>query len=98
MPTIDALARDLRFAVRLLRQAPIVSAVALLSLALGIGANVAIFSLVNALMLKALPVHEPEQLVLLQWPDTRGANTAHTYPQWEYIRDHQDFFTGVAGV
>ena len=98
MKILDALGRDLRFAVRLLRQTPIVSAIALLSLALGIGANVAIFSLVNALLLKALPVHDPGRLVLLQWVGPRGANTAHTYPQWEYIRDHQDFFTGVAAA
>jgi predicted permease len=98
MRTLEGLARDLRFALRLLRQTPIVSAVALLSLALGIGANVAIFSLVNALMLKALPVHEPERLVLFQWPSTRGPSTSHTYPQWEYIRNHQDFLTGVVAV
>ena len=55
--------RDVRFALRLMRQTPAVSAVAMLSLALGIGANVAIFSLVNALMLKTLPIHEPERLV-----------------------------------
>ena len=63
MRLFDTLGRDLRFALRQMRQTPIVSGVALLSLALGIGANVAIFSLVNALMLKALPVHEPERLV-----------------------------------
>jgi predicted permease len=95
---LDGLARDLRFALRLLRQTPIVSAVALLSLALGIGANVAIFSLVNALMLKALPVHEPERLALFQWRTARGTSTSHTYPQWEYIRDHQDFLTGAIAV
>ena len=65
MGIVSAFGRDLRFAVRQLRQTPIVSGVALLSLALGIGANVAIFSLVNALMLKALPVHEPDRLALL---------------------------------
>ena len=61
MPRLDTLVRDLRFALRLMRQTPLVSVTAMLSLALGIGANVAIFNLVNALMLKALPVHEPER-------------------------------------
>jgi putative ABC transport system permease protein len=62
----EALA-DLRFAGRSLRHAPGVSAAAILSLALGIGANVAIFSLVNAVVLKPLPVRDPGRLVLLQW-------------------------------
>ena len=64
-----------------MRQTPVVSAVAMLSLALGIGANVAIFSLVNALMLKALPIHEPERLVLLSSavdrPGTAAAHLVH---------------------
>ena len=98
MGAFSSLFRDLKFAFRLMRQTPMVSAVAMLSLALGIGANVAIFSLVNALMLKTLPIHEPEQLVILNQPPSepgRQANTSFTNPQWEYIRDHQDFFSGV---
>ena len=98
MRSLEALVRDLRFAVRLMRQTPVVSGVAMLSLALGIGANVAIFNLVNALMLKALPVHEPERLVVMGIPRAGGpgaANTSFTYPQWEYIRDHQDTFAAV---
>jgi predicted permease len=98
MARMDTLGRDFRFAFRLMRQTPVVSAVAMLSLALGIGANVAIFNLVNALMLKALPIHEPERLVILQQPPFepgRPPGTSFTNPQWEYIRDHQDFFSGV---
>ena len=96
MGFVSSLGRDLRFAVRQMRQTPIVSGVALLSLALGIGANVAIFSLVNALMLKALPVHEPDRLVLARLRmQPGGANTSFTNPQWEYLRDHQDFFAGA---
>nr|MBA3271972.1 ABC transporter permease [Acidobacteriota bacterium] len=98
MTRVESLLRDLRFALRLLRQTPMVSVVAMLSLALGIGANVAIFSLVNALLLKTLPIHQPDQLVILGQPPTepgRQLNTSFTNPQWEYIRDHQDFFTGV---
>jgi putative ABC transport system permease protein len=96
-----SLGRDLRFAFRQMRQTPIVSGVALLSLALGIGANVAIFSLVNALILKALPIHEPERLVQLQLNNNtnpRNPTTSFTNPQWEYLRDHQDIFTGVTAV
>lgn len=95
MGLLSSFGRDLRFAVRQLRQTPIVSGVALLSLALGIGANVAIFSLINALMLKALPVHEPERLVLLGFESARGGNTSFTNPQWEFLRDQQEVFTGL---
>jgi putative ABC transport system permease protein len=108
MGFVSSLGRDLKVAFRQLRQTPIVSAVALLSLALGIGANVAIFSLVNALILKALPIHEPERLVQIQLIDLPQAadaslmpvsnTTSFTYPQWEYLRDHQDFFAGVTAV
>lgn len=100
MGFVSSLGRDLKFAFRQLRQTPIVSGVALLSLALGIGANVAIFTLVNALILKSLPIHEPERLVQIQLTDTNPRNhtTSFTNPQWEYLRDHQDIFTGVTAV
>src|SRR5688572_13933227 len=97
---IAALRRDLTFALRQMRQTPIVSGVALLSLALGIGANVAIFSLVNALVLKTLPIHEPERLVQLQFVNSnpRETTTSLTNPQWEYIRDHVDVLTAVTAM
>jgi predicted permease len=99
MGYVSSLGRDLQFALRQLRQTPVVSIVALLSLALGIGANVAIFSLLNALILKALPIHEPERLVQVQAGTGAGAiTTSFTNPQWEYLRDHHETFTGVAAV
>jgi putative ABC transport system permease protein len=101
MQLLDSLARDLRFAFRLMRQTPVVSAVAMISLALGIGANVAIFSLVNAVMLKALPIHEPERLVVLRMSSADPSappNSSFTNPQWEFIRDNQKVFTGVLAM
>ena len=100
MGFVSSLGRDLKFALRQMRQTPIVSGVALLSLALGIGANVAIFSLVNALILKALPIHEPERLVRIELraPSAPLSTTSFTNPQWEYLRDHQDIFTSATAV
>jgi putative ABC transport system permease protein len=76
---------DVRLAVRQLRASPLVSAVAILSLALGIGANTAIFSIVNSLLLRSLPVRQPQQLVTL----TQGS---WTNPIWEQIRDRHELF------
>ena len=63
LPILSGMRQDLRLSLRALRATPIVTAVVILSLALAIGANTAIFSLVNSLLLRALPVHEPERLV-----------------------------------
>src|SRR5206468_3682410 len=82
---------DLRLAVRSLRATPVVSIVAALSLALGIGANTAIFSLVNSLLLRALPVKDPGQLALLSDDSGRGG-ASWTNPLWEQIRDTRDLF------
>jgi predicted permease len=73
---------DLRDAVRSLRATPIVTVAAILSLALGIGANTALFSILNSLVLKELPVREPQQLVMI-------GRTDWTNPIWEQIRDRQ---------
>src|SRR5688572_4658899 len=76
--------QDLRDAVRALKATPLVSAAAVVSLALGIGANTTIFSILNSLLLKPLPVHEPRQLVTLS-SDTAEEDV--TYAVWTEIRE-----------
>jgi predicted permease len=97
---LDQLRLDLRHSVRALRSAPAFTAVAILSLALGIGANTAIFSIVDAVMLKLLPVRDPERLVsLVVDKSARGKAaepaSAFTNPMWEHLRDHQTILDGV---
>jgi putative ABC transport system permease protein len=83
--------QDVRYAIRALRSSPGFAAVAILSLALGIGANTAIFSLIDSVILKALPVSHPEQLLQL----TPGEGPYFTNPIWEQLRDRQDVFSGI---
>lgn len=88
---------DLRHGVRRLAKSPGSTAVAVLTLALGIGANTAIFTLIDAVMLRMLPVENPGELFQLQYsnPDSGGASTTFTNPMWERVRDHQDAFSGA---
>jgi putative ABC transport system permease protein len=88
---LDAMLQDVRYAIRALRSTPGFAAVGILSLALGIGANTAIFSLIDSLLLKALPVSHPEQLLQV----TTAKNAYFTNPIWEQLRDRQDVFSGI---
>src|ERR1041384_5395260 len=68
---VETLLRDLRYGFRMLRRSPGITAVAILSLGLGIGANTALFSVVDAVLLKTLPVEAPEQLIIFEWQSGR---------------------------
>jgi predicted permease len=92
MTWIESAIADVRYALRALMRSPAFALVAILSLALGIGANTAIFSLINAVLLKSLPVQHPEQLVAVELE--KNDNT-FTNPLWEQIRDRQDMFSGI---
>jgi putative ABC transport system permease protein len=95
---LQDLAQDLRYGVRMLRKTPGFTAVAIFTLALGIGANTAIFSLIDAVMLKMLPVQNPEQLVQLvrtRPNPNRPSDPSFSNPVWQEIRDRQDIFSGI---
>jgi putative ABC transport system permease protein len=84
---------DFRDAFRALRATPIISLIAALSLALGIGANTAIFSILNSLILRSLPVRDPLRLASVQLSET--GNSAWTNPLWEQVRERPDLFDGA---
>jgi putative ABC transport system permease protein len=88
---LESILADLRYAARVLRASPGFTLVAMLSIGLGIGANTAIFSLLDAVMLKSLPVSHPEELVQVSLDD----NDELTNPLWEQLRDRKDLFSSV---
>jgi putative ABC transport system permease protein len=91
--------QDIRYGFRCMRRSPMSTATAALSLAIGIGANVAVFSVINAVMLKMLPVHEPERLVefLNQYPGDPALN-AFSRNSYEHFRDNSRTLAGITGV
>jgi predicted permease len=100
---VETLIQDLRFAIRGLLKNPAFSSIAILTLALGIGANTALFSVMNALLLRDLPVRNPQELVVLSDPGHSGMENgtendvrfAFTYHEFEGLRDNNQVFSGI---
>ncbi len=98
-PFLEILLLDARYALRILRKSPAFTAVAVLTLMLGIGANVVVFGVLNAVLLRPLAVSDPGQLYQLrhqQWMSFRLLT--HSYPAFEDLRRRNTTFSGMAAV
>ena len=100
---IETLLQDLRYAFRMLRKSPGFATVAVLSLALGIGANTAIFQLIDSIRLRTIPVKNPQELGTVRIADRHwgsgnfsGQYSQLTFPMWEQIRKRQEGFGEIA--
>ncbi len=87
--------QDLRYALRTLRKRPGFTATAIVSLALGIGVNTAIFSFINGALLKRLPVPEPDRIVSIYHRSSRGWLSSSSYPDYRFYSRHNDVFSGM---
>lgn len=96
---VETFFHDLRFAVRILRKSPGFSIVVVLTLALGVGANTVIFSMVNAVLLRPLPYANPGQLVFMREtkPGTGNAGLGMSYPSFTELRESNRVFSSIAG-
>ncbi len=103
LPWLDDLGRDLRYGLRVLARSKAFTATALISLALGIGANAGIFTLLDQVLLRPLPVREPERLVHIDWRGSKvgshygtGAPNKVSYPVCQELEERREIFDGVS--
>lgn len=93
---LNQLAQDLRFGLRSLRDAPGFTAAAMLTIALGVGANTAVFSVMDAVLMKSLPVENPKQLVFLEAAGSAGTSGPPPYPYFARLREETSSFSALA--
>ena len=92
----QTLSQDVRYGARLLKRSPGLTATIVFTLALGIGANAAIFSLVEAVLLRMLPVREPHSLVIVRALSRQGARDSFSHTDYEWLRDHNRAFSAMS--
>ena len=100
---MDTLRQDIRYGIRTLMKNPGFTAIAVLTLALGLGANTAIFSLTDQILLRRLPVERPEELVVVRSPGPKSGHTwsdgdgsaSFSYPVFKALRDKNNVFAGL---
>ena len=95
---LEQLWQDIRYGARILRRSPVFAITAVLSLGAGIGANTTIFSIVNALMLRDLPIAEPRQLIEVGRMTRGGPGFSFSYPVYERLRDQNSAFSGLIAM
>ena len=94
-PWIESVGQDLRIAARSLLKRPGITTIAVLAMALGIGANTAVFSLLDASLFKAMPVPHPEQLAFLSQVDSTGEQLDFSYPEFQQLRNATHTIAGL---
>ena len=95
---LERLIQDLVYGVRLMKRSPVFTLAAVLSLALGIGANTAIFRFVDQILLRDLPIEKPNELVLLERVSSTGPSALQSIHFYDFLKDHTTSLSGITAV